>query len=178
MLFIITALLTIFMDQLTKQLVMIGFQPAQVKPVIGSFLTLTYVTNKGGAFSLFSGYPAFFHILGTAIILAVIFFIPRILKMTHPYQLTVGLLFGGTVGNMIDRFRFGAVVDFISFSFWPTFNVADIAICIGVALLIYLIIKTDGECFGKISLREQEPPPPVDEDNQPAITGMTPVEGE
>jgi lipoprotein signal peptidase len=63
--------------------------------------------------------------------------------MPKALQFALGLLLGGTVGNLIDRLRFkGAVIDFIDFKVWPTFNVADIAICIGVGIIVFLLLTT------------------------------------
>ncbi len=140
MAYIITVLITILLDQASKMAIMANFKPGQSKAVIGEFFALTYVTNKGGAFGLFSGHPWFFVTLAALLVVAGIAFIPKIWKMPGITKLSFGLLVGGTVGNLIDRLRFGSVVDFLDFKIWPTFNVADIAICAGVILLVIQLL--------------------------------------
>ena len=140
MAYILTVLITIVLDQLTKIAVMANFKMGESRAVLGKIMSLTYVTNKGGAFGLFSNYPYFFVILAFILVVAGIAFIPKIWKLPGLTKVAFGLLVGGTVGNLIDRLRFGSVVDFIDFKVWPTFNVADIAICVGVGLLVIQLI--------------------------------------
>lgn len=140
MAYIITVLITILLDQATKIAIMANFKHGESKAILGNFFALTYVTNKGGAFGLFSNHPWFFVTLAGLLVLAGIAFIPKIWKMPGMTKLSFGLLVGGTVGNLIDRVRFGSVVDFLDFKIWPTFNVADIAICVGVGLLVIQLL--------------------------------------
>lgn len=140
MAYIITVLITILLDQASKIAIMANFKPGQSKAIMGNFFALTYVTNKGGAFGLFSNHPWFFVLLAGLLVLAGIAFIPKIWKMSGMMKLSFGLLVGGTIGNLIDRLRFGSVVDFLDFRIWPTFNVADIAICAGVVLLVIQLL--------------------------------------
>lgn len=142
MAYIIAALITVVIDQLTKIAIMANFKIYESRPILGQIASLTYVTNKGGAFGLLSSYPTFFVVLAILLSLAGIVFLPRIFKMRMLVQVALGLLLGGTLGNLIDRLRFGSVVDFLDFHFWPTFNVADIAICTGVGIIIIIIITT------------------------------------
>ena len=57
------------------------------------------------------------------------------------FPIALGLITGGTIGNMLDRIRLGAVIDFIKLPYWPTFNVADSAVCIGMGLLLWELMK-------------------------------------
>ena len=59
------------------------------------------------------------------------------------YRLGLGVLLGGAVGNLIDRLRFGAVVDFVDVPWWPTFNVADVAIVVGVVLVVWAVLRAE-----------------------------------
>ena len=130
------------LDQYTKHLVADRMRLFDVITVIPGFFNITYVRNRGAAFSLFAGasdsYRVVFFVTATLIALAVI---GAILRNTHERLLVVAfsLVAGGAVGNLIDRMRFGEVVDFIQWYvrswYWPSFNVADSAITIGVGLL-------------------------------------------
>ncbi|MCD4784968.1 MAG: signal peptidase II [Candidatus Eremiobacteraeota bacterium] len=140
MLYIITAIITIILDQLSKYAVIQNLKISESIPILGKILYFTHVTNKGGAFGLFSEFPGFFVVLAVLLIIVGFAMTPKILKLSTTLQVGLGLLFGGTVGNLIDRLRFGSVIDFIDFKVWPTFNIADIAICVGVGLLAYHIL--------------------------------------
>ena len=130
------------LDQVTKYLVETRIRLYDVIPVVPGFFNLTHVRNKGAAFSLFSNAPGMFRsvffITVTLIALAVI---ALVIRKTHERLLVVSftLIAGGAAGNLIDRVRYGEVVDFIQWYvkswYWPSFNVADSAISAGVALL-------------------------------------------
>lgn len=144
-LFVVT--LVIVCDQITKQLALTSFQPGEIRPVIDGVFNLTLSFNRGAAFGLWSGLESGWRevVLGTTILLAlgVVGFL-----LTRPYyrsriaQVALAGILGGAIGNVIDRFVYGAVVDFLDFylgnSHWPAFNIADSAICIGVGLLLIL----------------------------------------
>lgn len=140
--FFSTALLVVLLDQLTKFLIKNNFQLNQSIPIIKNILNLTYVTNTGSAFGLFKGLNLIFIIFSIAVIIAIFHYIKRKIKQNEKLlQLSVGLLLGGTIGNLIDRISYGYVVDFIDFRIWPVFNVADSAITISAVLLIVLLWK-------------------------------------
>ena len=128
MIYILTALISIIIDQASKLYVLKNLHNPVV--LIDGFLYLRLTQNTGGAFSLLSDYPLFFLILASLLAVAAVILAPKIIKLPVFYQLGVGFLVGGAVGNLIDRIRLGRVVDFIDFTFWPTFNAADIFICI------------------------------------------------
>lgn len=143
----VVALGTVIIDQLTKLAILNSFQPGEIRTIIDGLFNLTLTFNRGAAFGLWSGLSGGWRevVLGLTILLAlgVVGFL-----LTRPYyrrslaQSALALILGGAIGNVIDRFRLGAVVDFLDFyigtSHWPAFNVADSAICIGVGLLILL----------------------------------------
>lgn len=135
--------IVLVLDQFTKYMVEKHISMHQVIPVIPGFFNLTRVRNKGAAFSLFSTAPdifrSMFFITVTVVAVTVIAYL--ILK-THERLLVVAFSFiaGGAIGNnLIDRVRYGEVVDFIQWYYksyyWPSFNIADSAISIGVVLL-------------------------------------------
>jgi signal peptidase II len=139
-----TALVVLVLDVVTKYVVLQGLPLGRPVPVIEGFFSLTLVMNPGLAFGMLAETPAGWRWLvallsiGALAVLAVLGLrmLPTGGRLT---PLALGLIFGGAVGNLIDRARFGAVVDFLDFHWrgyhWPAFNVADSAISVGVALL-------------------------------------------
>ena len=140
----LTALVVLVLDLLTKHLALERLPPGRPVHVIDGVFSLTLVMNPGLAFGMLAGTPAGWRWLvallsiGALAVLAVVGLrmLPTGGRLT-PWAL--GLIFGGAVGNLIDRARFGAVVDFLDFYWrgyhWPAFNVADASISVGVALL-------------------------------------------
>lgn len=156
--FWLVALAVLVLDQLTKAWILCsvpyGANPADggVITVIPDFFYIIHVTNTGAAWSLFSGYPRALGLLGF-IALAAIYWFREHLELRRPFvQIVFGLLVGGIVGNMIDRFAYGHVVDFLDFHFgsyrYPAFNVADCGITVGVALY-FLLALLDARKPGK-----------------------------
>jgi len=134
--------IVLVLDQLTKYIVQARIRLHDVITVIPGFFNLTHVRNKGAAFGILADLPEFwrstFFVVVTVVAVAVI--IVLILK-AHERLLVIAfsLIAGGAIGNVIDRIRYGEVVDFIQWYvksyYWPSFNVADSAISIGVGLL-------------------------------------------
>ena len=132
----------LFLDQLTKHLVVRRFRLHESVPVIPGLFDLTYVRNPGAAFGFLAGahgmWRSIFFVTVSIIALAVIVALVRQTRDRLPLM-AFALIAGGAVGNLIDRLRFGDVVDFIDWYYrtfhWPTFNIADSAISIGVGLL-------------------------------------------
>ena len=131
---------------------MLKFLPHEV-PVIGDFFHLTYVTNRGAAWGLLSRFDHSNALLTAFSILTVIalWAFRRSLAATQFSQkLTVGLIVGGIFGNLADRIQHGYVVDFLDFylgawiGHWPAFNIADSAICVGVAFYLILLLRGYG----------------------------------
>jgi len=99
------------------------------------------VTNTGSAFGLFKGFNFIFVIFSFIVIITIVYYIKKIKNNERILQFSIGLLLGGTIGNLIDRLFYSYVVDFIDFRIWPVFNVADSAVTISIALLIILLWK-------------------------------------
>ena len=141
----ILAFVILITDQVTKQLIertlpLGTFYPPDNIILIPGFFNLVHVGNTGAAWSLFSGYPKALAALGIMALLLLYFFRNALqLKLPHS-QWSFGLIIGGILGNLIDRFRLGHVTDFLDFHaagwHFPSFNVADSAITIGVGLHI------------------------------------------
>ena len=109
--------------------------------VIRNFFYIVHVGNTGAAWSMFSGRSVFLAVLAAATLVAIFFWRKALGLRDRTTQICFGLLCGGIAGNLIDRLRHGYVVDFIDLHFgsyvYPTFNIADSGICVGV--LLYLI---------------------------------------
>lgn len=145
------SVIIIIIDQLSKFLVRSRFLQSQRLPIIGEYLYLTFVKNRGAAFGILSGHRNFF-ILITIIFLFFIFYLYKTeLPETIPVQLALVFLLGGSISNLIDRLLFHYVTDFIAvdlFKFYqlPVINIADIFIFFGVVILTFqlLILKDRG----------------------------------
>jgi signal peptidase II len=137
------------LDQLTKLLVVKGLSPYLDYPVIGNFFKLTLVYNKGILFGirLFPNEVTWFYpvvMIGImAMVLAALLF-----EKAWPNTIAYGMILGGALGNLIDRFRIGKVVDFLNFGIgdlrWPYFNLADSAIVCGIIIIIIFSFRKKG----------------------------------
>ncbi|MBI3330666.1 MAG: signal peptidase II [Candidatus Omnitrophica bacterium] len=136
--------LTLAADQLTKFVVAAAFHPGESRALLPGVLHLTYIQNTGAAFGLLKGWQLLF--IGLS--LAVIAWILRQFLAQRPLAATTlwayALILGGAAGNLIDRLRFGYVVDFIDVRVWPVFNLGDSAITIGVGLLVWRALRKKG----------------------------------
>lgn len=130
-------------DQITKQMVInaVGLQ-SQFITEVTDFFNLVLVWNRGISFGVFSNHPEYMPWILTASALMIMVALLVWLRKVTRWQtaLALGLVLGGALGNVIDRIRFGAVVDFLDFHamgyHWPAFNIADSVIFIGVAILL------------------------------------------
>ncbi|MGM9999088.1 MAG: signal peptidase II [Candidatus Bruticola sp.] len=136
----IIAILVIAADFITKYLVYTRMALHETIKLPVGFLQLTYVQNFGGAFGIFPHQRVFFVCAALAAALCVLYFFNEIREMGRVCFTAASLLFGGSIGNLIDRIRFGYVVDFLDLRWWPVFNVADIALTVGVALLFIELV--------------------------------------
>ncbi len=134
-------------DQVTKAVVVAAEEDLPVT-VFGG-VRLEMVHNTGVSFSLFTGRGWLVTLMVGIVVLAVLvafFTLPR------RFSIPLALLLGGSLSNLIDRFRFGYVVDFVAVYWWPRFNVADLAIIAGAALVVLAVMLHPG-------LRSSQPPP-------------------
>lgn len=134
-------------DQLTKFWIISHFSLYDSQVVIPGFFNLVYVTNKGAAFSMFASVesPVRHYFFVSINIIAFLGLSIAAFKMRRNhllYTISFALIAAGALGNVIDRIRHGAVIDFLDFYFgsyhWPAFNVADSSICVGVAILFII----------------------------------------
>ena len=128
------------LDQFTKATVMRTMVPGQSIPLIQNVFHLTYVLNPGAAFGILSNQRMFLLITGAALILATAYFYPLLKKSDGCLRLGATAILSGAVANLIDRAQTGYVVDFFDFRIWPVFNIADIAIVLGMGFMIYAIL--------------------------------------
>ncbi len=145
--YLLIILSTLVLDQVTKAWIIGSFQLYESKAIIPGFFNLVYVTNSGAAFSLLADVEApwrhyfFLGVGGTALVaLSVVYW--KLRRIHNFYTLALALIAGGAAGNLVDRIRFGSVIDFLDLYVgryhWPAFNVADSAICIGAGLFLIL----------------------------------------
>ena len=143
------AVLVVLLDQITKMMVLRAIPEYERIVVIPGFFNLTHVHNPGGAFGFLaqnSGVWRHWLFLGAAVFaMGVILYCHHQTPKTLPWLAgSLAMIFGGAVGNMIDRIRFGEVVDFldvyIASYHWPTFNVADSAISVGIGIFVFHLL--------------------------------------
>ena len=143
--FFLIGLLIVVADQFSKTWIRTNLPEGRSLFETG-FLRITHVHNTGAAFGLFPDQSLALIVvalIGITAILAYVLVIYRYFPLPDGMlgKLALGLVFGGTLGNLIDRLRFGYVIDFIDFGFWPAFNVADSAITVGVIIFAYSLLR-------------------------------------
>ncbi|MFC1955300.1 signal peptidase II [Chloroflexota bacterium] len=141
----LVGLIIIATDQLSKTWIRTNLLLGQPLFDIG-FFQVNHVRNTGAAFGLFPNQTFVLTIIAFVGIIAILLcaflsrrYLPFLNNMLGMSAL--GLVLGGTVGNLIDRVRFGYVTDFIDFKVWPTFNVADSAVTVGIIIFAYFILR-------------------------------------
>tara|TARA_Y100000310_G_C20693019_1_gene823642 strand:- start:2889 stop:3317 length:429 start_codon:yes stop_codon:yes gene_type:complete len=129
------AIIVIILDQLTKFWASKITDPIQIIPKV---IQLRLTTNTGAGFGIFTGYNTALLFMSFIILGVIFYYYNEVPKKTYLY-ICYALIVGGAIGNIIDRIRLGNVIDFISISIWPSFNVADASITIGAIIFaIYL----------------------------------------
>ncbi|MDD5623062.1 MAG: signal peptidase II [Actinomycetota bacterium] len=139
--FLATAILVLVADQVTKSIIIERVPENSSIEIIRGLLYITHVKNSGAAFGMFQGYT---NILAVVSIVAIVLIIilKVILKLDFAfYNVSLGFILGGAIGNLIDRYFLGEVTDFINLSFIPVFNIADFSLIVGFCLIIILIIR-------------------------------------
>ncbi len=130
------ALSVVALDQLTKWFIRLWVERHESYPE-GGLIRIIHATNSGAAFGFIQGAAPFLAVVSLVGIAAILLFLYSPSYATHPLMRTgLALMFGGAVGNLIDRVRAGEVVDFIKLPHYPAFNLADSAITVGVIALI------------------------------------------
>lgn len=141
MLPLILCLIVVLLDQFTKVWVRFAFvYGGEPVVVIPGFFNLVYVRNPGAAWGMLGGQQAVLIVLSIVVFILLAVFHRRVLNPTTDHRIALGLMLGGVLGNMIDRIKLTWVTDFLDFHIgthhFPSFNVADSAICIAVGLYL------------------------------------------
>ncbi len=144
MLSTIIAIAVILLDQISKHFVCTNLKPVGSVTVIEGILNFTYVENRGAAFGILSDNRAVFMVVSVLIIAVLSYIVVRFHGQSRLFDVVLGLIVGGGVGNMVDRAFLGYVIDFIdfcAFDFWKwVFNIADSAVVVGCILAIIFVI--------------------------------------
>ncbi|MBE9485651.1 MAG: signal peptidase II [Chloroflexi bacterium] len=141
--FALTAAIGLLLDQLSKIYIGGTFELHQTLTVVKGFFNITYVRNPGAAFGILADnairLPFF---VGVSLLagIGILWYLRKVDRKDSWQHFALGLLFSGAIGNLIDRIRLGEVIDFLDVHWyqyhWPAFNIADSAICVGVAILL------------------------------------------
>jgi signal peptidase II len=147
MLVLVLGILIAWADQFVKELVRFRFLPGESSPVVAGLFDLTYVRNTGAAWGLFDGSNVALALFSLVVLVLLVVFRRHFIG-PHPLQrIALGFMAGGILGNLFDRLRLGYVVDYLHFYrggyHFPSFNIADSAICIGVFLYILTSFRSE-----------------------------------
>ncbi|MFC1714703.1 signal peptidase II [Candidatus Poribacteria bacterium] len=160
---LIAALIGVFLDQLTKHIVRKAINTGNTIQVISGYFQFRYAENTGAAFGMFRGQNRIFIIISLAAI-CFMFVYYRQFKESTWMKISLGLLLGGALGNLVDRALFGYVTDFIRvriwflrWRWWPYFNVADALVCVGAVMLVLGMLKRTQETGGLEGQKARKP---------------------
>ena len=142
------ALIIVLIDQLTKIAIRSELVVGESHPVISGLFNIVYVENRGAAWGIFSGQVLPLALFGLIVLMLMLVFRKKIFEDLPAQEWVIGLLAGGIVGNVIDRIWLGCVTDFLDFHWhevyhYPSFNIADSAICIAMALYFFSSLRHD-----------------------------------
>ena len=135
--------LVVVLDRLTKWIVTTHMRLHESIPVIEEVFHITYILNPGAAFGILAHNRWFFLLVGALVLVVAAVFARQILEEDRWIQAGTELFLGGTIGNLWDRLVDGKVIDMFDFRIWPVFNVADIAICVGVGCILWSVLRTE-----------------------------------
>jgi signal peptidase II len=138
------SLVVILLDQVTKLLVRFNLEYAKSYEILGDSLRFTYIENPGMAFGIEFGGQLFFTLFAGRATVIIFIYIIRARAEKISLRLALAMILGGAIGNLIDRFMYGKVVDFVDVGFgttrWPIFNVADSAVTVGMIMMITIVL--------------------------------------
>ncbi|MDZ7291061.1 MAG: signal peptidase II [candidate division KSB1 bacterium] len=166
---LVFTLLVVALDQISKIAIKTQFDLKETVAIIGNFLQFTYIQNEGMAFGIRFGNKFFFTIFASIASAIILLYLYRIRNAGFFPRFSLALILGGALGNLIDRFAYGAVIDFIDIGVgttrWPVFNIADSAVTIGMIILISLVLfeKSKEEAAPPASPFPLQQPAPSDE---------------
>jgi len=138
------SVIVVLVDQVSKLFVKFAFEYGKPHRIIGDVVRLTYIENPGMAFGIEIGGQVFFTVFSFIATIVIFIYIVRARHEKFWLRFSLALILGGAIGNLIDRFLYGKVIDFIEIGIknarWPIFNIADSAVTIGLVILITLIL--------------------------------------
>ncbi len=149
LIFLATVVILLILDQATKYVIHTGMALHESIPVLPGFFNITYIRNPGAAFGFLAGAsPTFRYVFFIGVTVAAIGLIIHYLRTyaagDQLLTISLGMILSGAIGNLIDRVRFGEVIDFLDVylgtTHWPAFNVADSAISVGAFILFFHLI--------------------------------------
>lgn len=172
----------VIFDQITKLTVKAKFALHESINVWGEIVRLTYIENPGMAFGIRFGGKYFFTVFASLATVVILVYLYRIRRERLLSRGALALIFGGAIGNLIDRYAYGQVIDFIDVGIdfdtrWPVFNVADSAVTIGMLILVFFVLfeREPQAAEVKGAAFPQSKPAPSDEsDNWREVRGRTP----
>ncbi len=143
--YILIIILTVFADQISKYVAFMKLQDSKPIVLINNFLKLSYVKNHGAAWGILQNQRYFFIVLTALIVIGLAVYVKTNKSLNKLTIISIYLIIGGAIGNLIDRIKMGYVIDFIDVNFgdlydFPVFNFADSFIVIGTFLMVYLIL--------------------------------------
>jgi signal peptidase II len=150
--YLVLVFLILVFDRISKTAIRLHFDLGQPIPVIDGAFNITYVQNTGVAFGILDSFSSSFKVVLLCLVaaiaaVAVLIFSFRSSANNRPLQISLSLILAGALGNLYDRIQYGYVVDFLEFHarnhYWPSFNVADSAISIGVVLLAWETFRNE-----------------------------------
>jgi signal peptidase II len=164
---VLLAGLVIAVDQYTKHLAVKSLMGRPAVDVINGFFQFRYVENPGAAWGFLASAPEsfrspFFICVSLLAISFIMYFFHRLAPSARAMIVSLSLILGGAMGNFIDRLRYKYVVDFIHWyykdNYWPTFNVADVGISVGVGLMVLVMIFGDEKDGAAGTVQKADPP--------------------
>lgn len=164
------SLIIILIDQITKFYIKSTFAIGESLEIFGEFLRFTFVENPGMAFGIRLAGRWFLTLFSLLASIVILVFLYRLRHESMRLRLALALILGGAIGNLIDRFFYGKVVDFIDFSVgtfhWPVFNIADMAVSTGMVMMIVLVIFDKDEQHKDTSVINMPEPNPADSEER------------
>ena len=141
----------IALDQFVKAKIISTMVPGETIPILQDIFHITYVLNPGAAFGILPNQRIFFLVAGGVLLILAAYFYPKINKKDTLSKFGAISLVSGATANLIDRVQSGLVVDFLDCRGFPVFNIADVAIVVGMFFMVYVILfKMETESGGKI----------------------------
>jgi signal peptidase II len=147
MLELFIVLFIVIIDQFTKYLTVTHLRPIESVTVIEGIFSFTYVENTGAAFGILQNHRWVFIALTIAIVFVMIYFLFFHIQNIMILKISITMILGGAIGNLVDRIRIGYVIDMLHVTFidFPVFNIADAAVVIGTILLIFYLLFISGK---------------------------------